>query len=70
MIFTNRKINESPAITIQNKKIERVTSIIKFLGVLMDEKLKWNHHTERIRQKLIRSKSSLLGQVPFMIVIY
>jgi len=43
MIFGNRKKNENVRIVIEGTDIERVNEI-KFLGVILDEKLNWKVH--------------------------
>ena len=54
MVFTSRKINESPAITIQKKKW--MSSFNTVFGCSnWWKKHKWNCHTECIKQKLTRS---------------
>ena len=56
MIFTNqRRINgiDSFDLKICNRSIER-KSVARFLGVLIDEKLKWSHHISAIKSKMAR----------------
>jgi len=44
MVFANRKINKSVALSIDGVDIETVFEF-RFLGAIMDDKLTWKPHT-------------------------
>ena len=55
MLVTNIKIQEGlPQLLFNNSVIER-KSVIKFLGVMLDDKLLFKHHTEYIAGKISKS---------------
>ena len=55
MLFTNRDIqNLNTTLTLGNSIIDKV-KCTKFLGMYIDENLKWNEHTHKVTQKLTRS---------------
>ena len=54
MIFTRQRIeNSSIEININGTKIERKTEM-RFLGVIIDERLTWSHHIAAVRLKMAR----------------
>ena len=55
MLFTNRDTqNLNTTLTLGNSIINKV-KCTKFLGIFIDENLKWNEHTHKVTQKLTRS---------------
>jgi hypothetical protein len=61
MIFHNKvphNPNASFPIHINNTPIERVT-FFKFLGITIDEKLKWSEHTKSVKIKLAQGLHAL-----------
>jgi len=50
----SKRNNYAPEVEIDGKKVQRVSSI-KFLGVIIDEKLSWNEHVAFVRGKISRS---------------
>ena len=54
MIFTRKKRIKEIEIQIDGKNIEKVNST-KFLGVIIDHKLKWSEHVKYIAGKISRS---------------
>ena len=55
MIFSSgkKKINYSKKLYICDKEINAVTST-KFLGVIIDQHLKWSEHISHIRKKIAK----------------
>jgi len=51
MLFTNRKGTKNRQVFIGTNKIEQVSEI-KYLGVLIDDKLSWKCHIQYICSKL------------------
>ncbi|ELT87259.1 hypothetical protein CAPTEDRAFT_102687 [Capitella teleta] len=49
-----RKLNSDIALLIDDVPIKRVESAV-FLGVVLDEKLRWNFHIQRVRNKISRT---------------
>ena len=56
MIFGNRKINHQAQVQIEGVDIERVHEI-KFLGVIINDKICWKSHIKYISTKISRSIS-------------
>ena len=54
MIFTNRKYLRKPKIEINSCDIEQVSNL-KFLGVVLDDKLNWKCHMAHVSNKLAKS---------------
>lgn len=54
MIFGNCKKNENVRIAIEGNEIERVNEI-KFLGVILNDKLNWKDHIVYIKSKVCKS---------------
>ena len=54
MIFSNQKRVLDISVKINNVSIERV-ECTKFLGVLIDSKLKWKEHISKVKSKLSKS---------------
>ena len=55
MIFGTRHINNDTLhLYYNNQAINRVSST-KFLGVVIDEKLSWNHHTNQLCNTISRN---------------
>ena len=55
MIFTNTNTEQRHMeLTMTNKTITP-TKCVKFLGVLIDEKLNWDEHIKTVKQKINRS---------------
>ena len=65
MVFTNRKNSEACNIVINKQKLDRVSST-KFLGVFIEEKLKWKQHIERVANKVAKSLSILYKAKDFV----
>ena len=63
MLFTTSPTirSQDPVILIDNVSIKRVTNI-KFLGVLIDERLNWSFHIDHICSKL-RKNIGILSQI-------
>ena len=51
MVFNNTNINNNAVISIGGEAIEKVQSI-KFLGLTIDEELKWDKHISQCRNKV------------------
>ena len=51
MVFTNKILLGDAKIVINNHDDERV-QVTKFLGVIIDEKLKWKYHVAHISGKI------------------
>ncbi|ELT99035.1 hypothetical protein CAPTEDRAFT_212468 [Capitella teleta] len=51
---TQRKLSSNIALLIDGVPIKRVESAV-FLGVVLDEKLRWNFHIQRVRNKISRT---------------
>jgi hypothetical protein len=51
---TRRKLSSDIALLIDDVPIKRVESAV-FLGVILDEKLRWNFHIQRVRNKISRT---------------
>ena len=64
MLFTNKLRHQSLSITVNNQTINEVPEI-KFLGVILDNRLTWNAHIKYISQKISKSVS-LLKMLKFM----
>ena len=58
MIFSNKNINNSVKLTIDNVEIERVYEN-KFLGIIIDSKLNWKPHVKHIKSKLSKTMAIL-----------
>ena len=58
IIFGNRPTNTDKNLTINNIEIERVNEI-KFLGVIIDNKLSWKPHIMYIKSKMSKSLAVL-----------
>ena len=54
IIFTNQKINHKFKIVIGNVELQQVKSV-KYLGVILHEKLNWAEHIKSLKSKLSRS---------------
>lgn len=63
MIFAavNKKLNEPPPLTINNVTIQKSIQE-KYLGLILDDKLSWNPHIQKLRSKLI-SLSGILRNI-------
>ena len=58
MLFTNNFRQQSISITVNNQTINEVPEI-KFLGVILDNRLTWNAHIKHISSKISKSISLL-----------
>ena len=58
MLFTNKFRQQSISITVNNQTINEVPEI-KFLGVILDNRLTWNAHIKHISSKISKSVSLL-----------
>ena len=58
MIFTNRKRQANISIDINNHTIKEINEC-KFLGVMLDSKLKWQSHINHISNKISKSVAIL-----------
>ena len=66
MVFQRgRSIGPQNCLAVDGKSIERVTSM-KFLGVIVDEKLSWEHHVAHIRKKIARSIGMICSVRPLL----
>ena len=65
MVFGNCKLNNKIQIQINRSQIERVKEI-KFLGVIIEEKISWKPHIKHIQTKLSRSISILAKAKQFL----
>ena len=54
MIFGNRVKQDEVILSIDGVPIERVTEL-RFLGVVLDDKLKWKSHIEYVRKKMVKN---------------
>ena len=54
MIFSNRKVSNVRSIELHNEPLEHVSSV-RFLGVELDENLKFNLHINNISQKISKN---------------
>lgn len=54
MVFTNQKCPEDISLNINGSLIERVSEF-KFLGVFIDEKLKWKSHITYVKKKICKN---------------
>uniref|UniRef100_A0A669CTI2 Reverse transcriptase domain-containing protein n=1 Tax=Oreochromis niloticus TaxID=8128 RepID=A0A669CTI2_ORENI len=61
MIFGNRVKQDEVILSIDGVPIERVTEL-RFLGVVLDDKLKWKSHIEYVRKKMVKN-IYILGNV-------
>ena len=53
MIFSRKRNLDNIEVTISNTKIER-KSEARFLGVIVDEKLKWTKHISALKSKMTK----------------
>ena len=53
MLITNRHISHPPKILIDDKEV-RIVKKVKYLGIYIDDKLKYNSQIEHIENKLAR----------------
>ena len=53
MIFSRRKLSHNLRLVIEGTEIQR-TSEARFLGVLVDDKLKWSQHVKTLKSKMSR----------------
>ena len=51
MLFTNKHILNEPNIKLGGQVLSRVNSF-KYLGIYVDDKLKFNHHVDHLKAKL------------------
>lgn len=65
IIFSNRKIDQSVKITIDNVQLEQVHDV-KFLGVIIDHKLCWQSHVAHVKSKIYKSLG-ILQKVKYML---
>ena len=55
MVFHRSRINTSDInVVMQQNTIDRVNST-KFLGLIIDDKLKWHEHIQHVKHKIARS---------------
>ena len=70
MIFSNRRIRDSPPVLLKNglsyDVIKRVDNV-KFLGIYYDENLKFKHHIQHLTSKLSRTASMIYRLSPFLL---
>ena len=55
MIFGTRHINDDNLHLYYNNQVINRVSSIKFLGVMIDENLSWNHHTNQLCNNISRN---------------
>lgn len=65
MLFTNQKCFDNVSLSFNGIIIERVSEF-RFLGVLIDEKLKWKSHIAYVRNKICRN-IAVMSKVKFML---
>ena len=53
MLFRNRPQDVDFNVFIENERINRVHAT-KFLGIYVDDKLNWKHHSYTVRSKLAK----------------
>ena len=53
MLITNKRVEADPSIFIDGVRLERATKF-KYLGIVLDEKLKFHGHIDKLRGKLSR----------------
>ena len=53
MLFSRQNIELPDEFKILNKKIDRVKEV-RFLGVIVDEKLNWSAHIKTLKSKMSR----------------
>ena len=53
LFFSNRKDKEPPELKIQGTIIEN-KEVVKYLGIMIDNKLKWDHHMKMVSQRISR----------------
>lgn len=58
MVFTNKKCSETVNLSFNGIYIERVPEF-RFLGVIIDEKLKWKSHIAYVKKKVSKNLSVL-----------
>ena len=58
LIFTNQQHQHQFNITVNNNIISQ-SHQTKYLGVILDDKMLWNHHTNHIKSKLARNNYAL-----------
>ena len=56
MVFTNRQRPQEISLKVNNSLITEVTES-KFLGVIVDNKLRWDSHIKYIADKISKSSS-------------
>ena len=65
ILFCNRKIDTQVKLTIQDIEIERVNEV-KFLGVIIDNKLSWKSHIANIKTKISKTIAILYKLKPLV----
>ena len=68
IMFTKKKLKKDITIMMDNYKLDRVSKI-KYLGVILDESLKWKSHIELIKSKISRG-SYILAKLRHYVPIY
>ena len=53
MLFSRQNIELPDEFKILNKKIDRV-KVVRFLGVIVDQKLNWSAHIKTLKSKMSR----------------
>ena len=65
MVFSNRLVQNGTTLYINGNVIERV-HCTRFLGVELDDKLKWSTHVSKISKKVSRSLSIMFKVRPYV----
>ena len=63
MVFHRSRINVN--VVMQQNIIDRVNST-KFLGLIIDDKLKWHKHIQHVKHKIARSVGNVYICVPIL----
>ena len=68
IIFTKKRIQKDLNIIMDGNKLERISEI-KYLGVILDEKLNWKSHIELIKSKISRG-SYIIAKLRHYVPLY
>ena len=68
LLFTNRFYDNLPVVTFDNSSIERSSSV-RFLGVELDDKLKFEKHLKNVSQKVSKN-TGIISKLSYFIPKY